>query len=134
MFDAVIAGARGYVLKQARSAELVRTLEAVGRGESMLDPAVTGMVLERIRRIASGTDPDAAIDLTAREREILPLLAEGRTNKEIAAAIFLSDKTIKNYVSSILAKLDLDRRAQVSSYVARHSPRRAGYRAADPKP
>ena len=125
VLDAIIAGARGYVLKQARSAELVRTLQAVGRGESMLDAAVTGVILERIRRIANGTDPDNAIDLTPREREILPLLAEGRTNKEIAAAVFLSDKTIKNYVSAILGKLDLDRRSQVSGYLARHGPQRA---------
>lgn len=124
VLDAIIAGARGYVLKQARSAELVRTLLAVGRGESMLDAAVTGVILERIRRIANGTDPDNAIDLTPREREILPLLAEGRTNREIAAAVFLSDKTIKNYVSAILGKLDLDRRSQVSGYMARHGPPR----------
>ncbi len=125
VFDAIIAGARGYVLKQARSAELMRTLEAVARGESMIDPAVTGMVLERVRQIANGTDPDNAIDLTAREREILPLLAEGRTNREIAAAVFLSDKTVKNYVSAILGKLNLERRAQISAYVARRGPERA---------
>ncbi|MFI5258262.1 MAG: response regulator [Candidatus Limnocylindrales bacterium] len=117
---AVVAGARGYVLKQTRSAELIRTLEAVGRGESLFDPMVTGMVLERIRRIANNTDTEGANDLTAREREILPLLAEGQTNKEIAAALFLSDKTIKNYVSSILDKLSLDRRAQVAGFVAQH--------------
>jgi|BarGraNGADG00212_1021973.scaffolds.fasta_scaffold15036_2 two-component system response regulator DevR len=120
IFAAIVAGACGYVLKQTRSAELVRTLEAVGRGESLLDPGVTGMVLERIRRIASGTDNDDANELTVREREILPLIAAGQTNKEIAAALFLSDKTVKNYVSSILAKLGLDRRAQVPSFVAEH--------------
>ena len=92
----------------------------------MLDPGVTGMVLERIRRVASGTDPDAASLLTAREREILPLLAAGETNRQIAAAVFLSEKTVKNYVSSILKKISLDRRAQVAGYVARHGPRRAG--------
>jgi two-component system, NarL family, response regulator DevR len=120
---AVVAGARGYVLKLARSVELVRTLEAVGRGESLFDPLVTGMVLERIRRIANNTDAGGSNDLTAREREIMPLLAEGRTNKEIAAALFLSDKTVKNYVSSILAKLSLERRAQVPSFVADHDAR-----------
>ena len=88
VFAAIVAGARGYVLKQTRSAELVRTLEAVGRGESLLDPRVTGMVLERIREIANGTDKDHANELTARELEILPLIAEGKTNKEIAAAVF----------------------------------------------
>ena len=120
VFAAIVAGARGYVLKQTRSAELVRTLEAVGRGDSLLDPRITGMGLERIRRMASGTDSDDAPDLTAREREILPLIAAGQTNKEIAAAVFLSDKTVKNYVSSILAKLGLDRRTQVPSFVAQH--------------
>jgi two-component system response regulator DevR len=120
IFAAIVAGACGYVLKQTRSAELVRTLEAVGRGESLLDPGVTGMVLERIRRIASGTDNDDANELTVRERQILPLIAAGQTNKEIAAALFLSDKTVKNYVSSIFAKLGLDRRAQVPSFVAEH--------------
>jgi len=121
---AVIAGARGYVLKQSRSAELVRTLEAVGHGESQFDPSVTGAVLDRIRRIASDSETDGANDLTAREKEILPLIAEGKSNKEIADAIFLSDKTVKNYVSSILAKLGLTRRAQVPVFVADHQPQR----------
>lgn len=124
VFAAIVAGARGYVLKQSRSAELVRTLEAVGRGESLLDPSVTGMLIERVRRIASGADEDHANDLTVREREILPLIGEGKTNKEIAAAVFLSAKTVKNYVSSILAKLDLDRRAQVPAFVAKQEKRR----------
>jgi DNA-binding NarL/FixJ family response regulator len=119
---AIVAGARGYVLKQSRSAQLLRTLEAVGRGESMLDTGVTGMVLERLRRIASGEYPDDGARLTAREREILPLIAEGQTNREIAAAVFLSDRTVKNYVSSILAKLGLAHRAQVPGYVATHDP------------
>jgi two-component system response regulator DevR len=122
---AIVSGARGYVLKQTRSVELVRTLEAVGRGESLFDAAVTGMVLDRVRRIASGNFPDDAAGLTAREREILPLIAAGLTNREIAAAIFLSDKTVKNYVSSILAKLGLERRAQVPAYVASHDPQPA---------
>ena len=78
------------------------------------------MVLQRIRRIASGGDAEPANDLTVREREILPLLAAGQTNKEIAAAVFLSAKTVKNYVSSILAKLGLDRRTQVPAFVAEH--------------
>jgi DNA-binding NarL/FixJ family response regulator len=122
VMSAIVSGARGYVLKQTRSIELVRTLEAVGRGESLFDPAVTGMVLDRVRRIASGAYPDEVSGLTVREREILPLIASGLTNREIAAAIFLSDKTVKNYVSSILAKLGLERRAQVPAYVASHDP------------
>jgi two-component system, NarL family, response regulator DevR len=122
VFAAVVAGARGYVLKQSRAAELVRTLEAVGRGESMLDAGVTGMVLDRLRKMASGEYEDEAAALTTREREILPHIADGLTNREIAAAVFLSDKTVKNYVSSILAKLGLTHRAQVPGYVAAHGP------------
>ena len=122
VFAAIVAGARGYVLKQTRSAELVRTLEAVSRGESMFDASVTGMVLDRFRRIASGEYPEEGAGLTVREREILPLIADGRTNREIAAAVFLSDKTVKNYVSSILAKLGLAHRAQVPGYLAAHDP------------
>jgi len=97
----------------------VAALEAVGRGESLLDPAVTGKVLERMRRIATSDQPDELAALTQQERKILALVADGMTNKEIAAEIFLSDKTVKNYVSSILAKLNLERRAQAAAYVAR---------------
>jgi two-component system response regulator DevR len=78
------------------------------------------MVLDRVRRVAAGTYGDDAVGLTPREREILPLIAAGQTNREIAAAVFLSDKTVKNYVSSILAKLNLSHRAQVPGYVASH--------------
>jgi DNA-binding NarL/FixJ family response regulator len=94
----------------------------------MFDPAVTGQVLERIRRIASGAYPDGGVGLTAREREILPLLAAGYTNKEIAAAVFLSDKTVKNYVSAILSKLSLHHRTEVPTYVATHDPQPPGGR------
>ena len=124
VLGAVIAGARGYVLKQTRSAALVRTLEAVGRGESQFDPMVTGIVLEHIRRIANNTDADGSNGLTERELEILPLLAEGQTNKGIAATLVLSDKTVKSYVSSILAKLSLERRAQVAAFISQHDVRR----------
>ncbi len=119
VFAAIVAGARGYVLKQTRSAELVRALEAVGRGDSLLDPGITGPILERLRRMASGQDSGDTNDLTARERDILPRIAAGDTNKEIAAALFLSDKTVKNYVSSILGKLSLERRSQVPAFMAR---------------
>jgi len=122
VFSAVVSGARGYVLKQSRSASLVRTLEAVGRGESLFDAGVTGAVLDRVRRGASGGGGDDTSALTVREREVLPLIATGMTNREIAAAVFLSDKTVKNYVSSILAKLGLSHRAQVPAYVAAHDP------------
>jgi DNA-binding NarL/FixJ family response regulator len=121
VLSAIIAGASGYLLKQIRARDLIAALEAVGRGESLLDPAVTEKVLERIRRIASGSqEADELSQLTGQERKILMLVAEGMTNKEIAAQIFLSDKTVKNYVSSILAKLNLERRAQAAAFVAKH--------------
>ena len=127
VLSAIVAGASGYLLKQVRARDLVAALEAVGRGESLLDPAVTEKVLERIRRIASGSqDTDELSQLTGQERKILLLVAEGMTNKEIAAEIFLSDKTVKNYVSSILAKLNLERRAQAAAFVAKHRLDRGG--------
>jgi DNA-binding NarL/FixJ family response regulator len=87
---AIVAGASGYLLKQVRARDLVAALEAVGRGESLLDPAVTGKVLERMRRIANSDQPDELSALTQQERKILALVAEGKTNKEIAAEVFLS--------------------------------------------
>ena len=119
VLSAIIAGASGYLLKQVRGRDLIAALEAVGRGESLLDPAVTGRVLERVRRIATADQPDELAQLTSQERKILLLVAEGKTNKEIAAEVFLSDKTVKNYVSSILAKLNLERRAQAAAYMAK---------------
>jgi DNA-binding NarL/FixJ family response regulator len=120
VLSAIVAGAAGYLLKQIRARDLVAGLEAVGRGESLLDPAVTERVLARVRQIASGEIHDELAGLTPQERKILLLVAEGMTNKAIAAEIFLSDKTVKNYVSSILAKLNLERRAQAAAFVARH--------------
>jgi len=119
VLSAIVAGASGYLLKQVRARDLVSAIEAVGRGESLLDPAVTEKVLERVRRIATGAAADDLAALTSQEQKILLLVAEGKTNKEIAAEIFLSDKTVKNYVSSILSKLNLERRAQAAAYMAR---------------
>ncbi len=119
VLSAIIAGASGYLLKQIRGRDLVTALESVGRGESLLDPAVTEKVLERVRRMASGSATDELADLTAQERKILLLVAEGKTNKEIAGDVFLSDKTVKNYVSSILSKLNLQRRTQAAAFVAK---------------
>jgi two-component system response regulator DevR len=119
VLSAIIAGASGYLLKQIRGRDLVTALEAVGRGESLLDSAVTEKVLQRVRQMASG-GADELGGLTAQERKILLLIAEGKTNKEIAAEVFLSDKTVKNYVSSILSKLNLQRRTQAAAYVAKH--------------
>lgn len=126
VLSAIVAGASGYLLKQIRARDLVAALEAVGRGESLLDPAVTERVLERVRRMAAGETNDELSVLTTQERKILMLVAEGKTNKEIAADVFLSDKTVKNYVSSILSKLNLERRAQAAAFVAKQRSDRGG--------
>lgn len=126
VLSAIVAGASGYLLKQIRARDLVAALEAVGRGESLLDPAVTERVLERVRRIASGQASDELSVLTPQEQKILALVAEGKTNKEIATDVFLSDKTVKNYVSSILSKLNLERRAQAAAFVAKQRADRGG--------
>jgi len=128
VLSAIVAGASGYLLKQVRARDLVSALEAVGRGESLLDPAVTEKVLERVRRIATSPDNDELAQLTQQEQKILLLVAEGKTNKEIAAEVFLSDKTVKNYVSSILSKLNLQRRAQAAAYVAKRQSGGGGVR------
>jgi two-component system response regulator DevR len=120
VLSAIIAGASGYLLKQIRGRDLVTALQSVARGDSLLDPGVTERVLERVRRAATGGEQDELSALTAQERKILLLVAEGKTNKEIAGEVFLSDKTVKNYVSSILSKLNLERRAQAAAFVAKH--------------
>ena len=112
LFAAIMAGAAGYILKQIRGTDLVDAVRRVAAGQSLLDPAVTQRVLERIRR---GPDqPDELRSLTEQERRILALVAEGLTNREIAARMFLAEKTVKNYVSSLLAKLGLERRTQAA--------------------
>ena len=112
LFDAIMAGAAGYVLKQIRGTDLVGAVRTVASGQSMLDPAVTQRVLERIR---SGVEaPNELKSLTEQERRILMHVAEGLTNREIAAKMFLAEKTVKNYVSSLLAKLGLERRTQAA--------------------
>ncbi len=126
VLSAIVAGASGYLLKQVRARDLVAALEVVGNGGSLLDPAVTERVLERIRRVAASDEPDELAGLTTQERKILALVAEGKTNKEIAAEVYLSDKTVKNYVSSILSKLNLERRAQAAAFVAKHRTPGAG--------
>lgn len=120
LFDAIAAGASGYVLKQIGSDDLVRALERVGRGESLLDPAVTQKVFQRVRASARRAEDAAFSALTDQELQILSLITEGLTNKEIAGRVFLSEKTVRNYVSSILAKLDLSSRAEAAAYAVRH--------------
>jgi two-component system response regulator DevR len=112
LFAAIMAGAAGYVLKQIRGTDLIDGVRRVAAGQSMLDPAVTQRVLDRIR---SGVEqPQELKALTDQERRVLEHIAEGRTNREIAAEMFLAEKTVKNYVSSMLAKLGLERRTQAA--------------------
>lgn len=117
LFAAIMAGAAGYVLKQIRGDDLVAAVRQVAQGHSLLDPAVTARVLERVRR--GGEKPDELRDLTQQERKILAHIAEGKTNRQIAEAMFLAEKTVKNYVSSILAKLGLERRTQAAVLAAK---------------
>jgi len=119
VFNSILAGASGYLLKQLRGQELVRAIETVAAGQSLLDPAVTQKVLEKVKRLASGRPPDDITQLSAQERKVLALVAEGKTNKEIAAALGLSDKTVKNYLSHVFEKLHLSRRAEAAAFFAR---------------
>src|ERR687893_659316 len=112
LFGAIMAGAAGYVLKQIRGTDLVDAVRRVAAGQSLLDPAVTARVLERIRK--GPEQPDELASLTEQERRILEYVAEGLTNREIAGRMFLAEKTVKNYVSSVLAKLGLERRTQAA--------------------
>ncbi len=121
LFDAIAAGASGYVLKQIGSGELMRALETVGRGESLLDPAVTQKVFDRVRQAARKDEGAAFERLTERELEVLALIAEGKTNKEIAESIYLSEKTVRNYVSSVLHKLGMSTRSEAAVYAVRHN-------------
>jgi DNA-binding NarL/FixJ family response regulator len=116
LYDAILAGADGYVLKRIGGSELVDAIRAIGRGESLLDPALTGQVLARLRNPPQENNRLAT--LTEQERRVLDLMADGLTNRQIAAEMFLAEKTVKNYVSSIFAKLGLERRAQAAVYGA----------------
>jgi len=117
----IMAGASGYLLKETRSQALIDAVHRVARGESLLDPAVTAKVLERLRAGRADKDDELSL-LSEQERKILDLIAEGKTNKEIAQQVFLSDKTVKNYVSSILSKLNLRRRSEAAAFIARRRP------------
>ena len=121
LFSAIMAGAAGYVLKQVRGNELVDAVRRVGRGESLLDPAVTRRVLERLR---TKPEKDDLALLTDQERKILDLIAEGNTNRQIGERLFLAEKTVKNYVSNLLAKLGMSRRTEAAVYAARMAERR----------
>jgi two-component system response regulator DevR len=120
LYDAISAGASGYVLKQIDSSELVIALERIGRGESLLDPAVTQQVFKRMRESSRKAENEAFSALTEQEMKILVLLAQGKRNKDIAEQVFLSEKTVRNYVSSILSKLSLSTRSEAAAYAVKH--------------
>ena len=117
LFSSIMAGASGYVLKQIKGSDPISSVQRVGRGESLLDPEMTERVFRRIR----GEEPDDPLlaRLSNQERKILDLIAEGLTNREIAERMFLAEKTVKNYVSNVLAKLDMSRRSEAAAYAAR---------------
>jgi two-component system response regulator DevR len=121
LFDAISAGAAGYVLKQGGGDELIRAIQRVGQGEALLDPAVTQRVLARVRQATRQEQAAAFNDLTEQELRVLGLVSEGRTNKEIAKSLFLGEGTVRNYVSSILSKLGLTNRAEAAAYAVRHN-------------
>jgi two-component system response regulator DevR len=121
LFASIIAGASGYLLKQTRGQAVVDAITVVAAGGSLLDPDVTGKVLERVRQ--SRDEDPALASLTEQERKVLAGLAEGHTNREIGEKLFLSEKTVKNYVSRILDKLGLSRRAEAAAFMAKHRPR-----------
>ncbi|TMC07149.1 MAG: response regulator transcription factor [Chloroflexi bacterium] len=121
LFASIMAGASGYVLKQIHSADLVRAIRQVGNGQSLLDPAVTATVLERLRKGKHLLRDERLARLSAQEERILTLVAEGLTNREIGLRLKLGEKTVKNYVSTILSKLEVGRRAEAAAYLARHT-------------
>lgn len=119
VFSSIVAGASGYLLKQIRGQELVRAIESVAAGQSLLDPGVTQKVLEKMQQLAAGRQTDEMTQLSPQERKVLALVAEGKTNKEIAVAMGLSDKTVKNYLSNVFDKLNLSRRSEAAAFFAR---------------
>ena len=122
LFASIMAGASGYVLKQIRGSDLVNAIRRVAAGESLLDPAVTAKVFERVRAPHIQDDPLSV--LSAQEHRILELIAEGKTNRQIGETMFLAEKTVKNYVSHVLTKLGMERRTEAAAYAARLEERR----------
>lgn len=123
LFSAIRAGASGYILKQIASEDLVRALEAVSRGEALLDPAVTQRVFQEVRRAVKEEEASAFAHLSQQEKHVLLLVSEGKTNREIAKALFLGEGTVRNYVSSILSKLGVNNRAEAAAYAVEHNLR-----------
>ena len=121
LFEAIVAGAAGYVLKQVKGSDIVNAVRQVGAGRSLLDPMMISRVMERLRNGAA-EDPRLA-GLSGQERRILELLADGKTNRQIAADMFLAEKTVKNYVSNLLTKMGMSRRTEAAVYAARQAER-----------
>ena len=121
LFASIMAGAAGYVLKQIQGADLVRAVKTVGAGQSLLDPAVTKNVLDRLRQGKHLLRDERLARLSGQEERILEMVAAGKTNKEIGDRLHLAEKTVKNYVTSIMSKLEVARRAEAAAYLARHT-------------
>jgi two-component system, NarL family, response regulator DevR len=120
LFSAIRAGASGYVLKQIGADDLIKAIEAVGRGEALLDTAVTQRVFQEVRRAVKEEEASAFVNLSTQEKHVLLLVSEGRTNREIAKTLFLGEGTVRNYVSSILSKLVVSNRAEAAAYAVEH--------------
>lgn len=123
LFSAIRAGASGYILKQIGGEDLIHALEAVSRGEALLDPAVTQRVFQEVRRAVKEEEASAFAHLSQQEKHVLLLVSEGKTNREIAKALYLGEGTVRNYVSSILSKLGVSNRAEAAAYAVEHSLR-----------
>jgi DNA-binding NarL/FixJ family response regulator len=123
LFSAIRAGASGYILKQIGADDLVRALESVGRGEALLDPAVTQRVFQEVRKAVREEEASAFAHLSQQEKHVLLLVSEGKTNREIASVLFLGEGTVRNYVSSILSKLGVNNRAEAAAYAVEHNLR-----------
>jgi two-component system, NarL family, response regulator DevR len=123
LFSAIRAGASGYVLKQIGGEDLIRALEAIGRGEALLDSAVTQRVFQEVRRAVKEEEASAFVNLSQQEKHVLLLVSEGKTNREIAKSLFLGEGTVRNYVSSILSKLGVSNRAEAAAYAVEHNLR-----------
>ena len=121
LFASIMAGASGYVLKQIQGAEIVKAIREVAAGKSLLDPQVTNAVLDRLRKGKHLLKDEKLARLSPQEERILALVADGRTNRQIGEELHLAEKTVKNYVSSILSKLEVARRAEAAAYMARHT-------------
>jgi DNA-binding NarL/FixJ family response regulator len=121
LFSAIRAGASGYVLKQIGAEGLITAIEAACRGEAILDPAVTQRVFQEVRRAVKEEEAAAFVNLSQQEKHVLALVSEGKTNREIAAALFLGEGTVRNYVSSILSKLGVSNRAEAAAYAVEHN-------------